>query len=378
MAGIQWRSVISSIGTGFVLAGCMGIGGSGQGSDSVDAVSRGPWLAFTVLQEKDRDIYIVKRDGKGLKNVTRGRGKNIWPAWSADGQRLAYASNRDGNWEIYSMTLADLKETRMTRTPDREGAPAWSPIMSGGPCAPPSADAPMSPGPAQPLAKPEGCFGDRLAFLVGEESRREIYLMEADGQRRTRLTYFTGDKVATAWSPDGKTVAFESNATGHWEIYRVDVEGGNPVRLTAAPADNETPVWSPDGKKIAFESNRDGNWEIYVMSADGSNPTRLTRMAGAESNPTWSPDGDRLAFESIQQGKGEIFVVNVESQEMENLTNHPANDNGPQWSPDGKQIAFSSDRDGKDQIYVMDSDGAHLMQLTQLQGESKWPYWSPR
>ncbi|MBI3995748.1 MAG: PD40 domain-containing protein [Nitrospirae bacterium] len=362
----------------------MGVGGFEQESDAIDPVSRGPWLAFTVLQGKGRDIYIVQRDGRGLRNVTRGRGKNIWPAWSADGQRLAYASNRDGNWEIYSMTLADLKETRMTRTPEREGAPAWSPMMSGGPCdgrgqisnlSPP--DAPMSPGPAQPLSKPEGCFGDRVVFLVGEENHREIYLMDADGQRRTRLTYFTGDKVAAAWSPDGKTVAFESNATGHWEIYRVDVEGGNPVRLTAAPADNETPVWSPDGKKIAFESNRDGNWEIYAMSADGSNPIRLTRMAGAESNPTWSPDGDRLAFESIQQGKGEIFVVNVESQEIENLTNHPANDNAPQWSPDGKQIAFSSDRDGTEQIYVMDPDGSQLTRLTQLEGESKWPYWSP-
>jgi Tol biopolymer transport system component len=377
MRVILWRTVFLSAGLWFVLSGCVRIEQPGLESSPAVQELRGPWLAFTVMQGEGRDIYIMNRDGRHLTNVTRGHGKNIWPSWSSNGERLVYASNRDGNWEIYSMTLKDFVETNLTHTPEREGAPAWSPIISGGPCAPPSADAPMPPAPAQSLAKPEGCLGDRLAFLVGEEGHREIYLMDADGQRRTRLTYFTGDKVAAAWSPDGKKIAFESNATGHWEIYRVDAEGGNPVRLTDASAGNETPVWSPDGKKIAFESDRDGNWEIYVMSADGSNPTRLTRMPGAESNPTWSPDSRRLAFESIQQGKGEIFIVNVESQELQNLTNHPANDNGPQWSPDGKQIAFSSDRDGNDQIYVMDSDGSHLMQMTKLQGESKWPYWSP-
>lgn len=377
MRATLWRALFLSVGFGFVLAGCAGLGQPEGGSGMTTPRPREPWLAFTVMNGGGRDIYIVSRDGRHLSNVTRGHGKNIWPSWSSNGDRLAYATNRDGNWEIYSVTLKDFVETKLTRDPEREGAPAWSPIKSWGPCAPPSADAPIPPAPEQPLAKPEGCFGDRLAFLVGEAGHREIYLMDGEGRQRTRLTDLPGDIVAAAWSPDGKRIAFESNASGHWEIYRVDAEGGEPVQLTDSTADSETPVWSPDGKRIAFESNRDGNWEIYVMADDGSDPARLTRMPGAESNPSWSPEGRRLAFESIQQGQAEVFIIDTDGQELRNLTNHPANDRAPQWSPDGKQIAFSSDRGGGEQIYVTDPDGSHVMPLTRLQGESKWPYWSP-
>src|SRR5438067_7224537 len=84
-----------------------------------------------------------------------------------------------------------------------------------------------------------------------------------------------------AWSPSGDKIAFKSDRDGNGEIYVMNVDGSRPTRLTNNPADEYYPAWSPTGSQIAFVSNRDGNYEIYVMRPDGVGQTRVT------SNPAW-------------------------------------------------------------------------------------------
>ncbi len=339
-----------------------------------------PRLVFTSLQEKKRLIYVVGSDGKGLRQVAGGRNSRaIWPTWSPEGVWLAYLTDLDGNWEVYATTVKGSPKKRLTRTPERETAPAWSPIISGGPCALPLADAPMPPGPSQSLANPENCFpGSWIAYILKMDREDQIFIMKPDGTGKRQLTQTPGRKIAPAWSPDGTQITFESDAGGNWDLYRVGLDGNNPVRLLDSNSNNETPVWSPDGRRVAFESERDGNWEIYVMDADGSNMKRLTHTPGADTNPAWSPDGEWLAFDTIEKGKGEIHIVRADGSGLRNMTNHPGDDIGPQWSPDGTQIAFSSDRDGRYQIYIMGSGGDHLRQVTDLTGDNKWPFWAPK
>ena len=92
-----------------------------------------------------------------------------------------------------------------------------------------------------------------------------------------------------SWSPDGSKILFISDQDGDTEIYVMDADGSNQAKLTDNEVADWQPSWSPDGSSIAFNSNRDGNWEIYAMNADGSNQIRLTNNLADCYYPSWVP-----------------------------------------------------------------------------------------
>ena len=199
------------------------------------------------------------------------------PAWSPDGQRIAFSSHRgvDG-WGIYVMNADGSDVTRLTTeyfdSASVSGDPAWSPD------------------------------GQRIAF----SRQGAIHVMNADGSKVKRLTHNYDDDYAPAWSPDGQRIAFQSNRDGDWGIYVMNVDGSDFAQLTQHSS--RVPAWSPDGQRIAFEYWAD----IHVMNADGSGFTQLTHASGWNTEPAWSPDGQRIAFRSTRVGRyGEIYVMNA-------------------------------------------------------------------
>jgi Tol biopolymer transport system component len=300
----------------------------------------------------------------------------------AGGGRIAFVSERDGNWEIYLMDLAGLGVARLTDTPAEEWLPAWSPD------------------------------GARIAFVSDRDGDWEVYgmlvpeavdyaraqegLRPATTLEATNLTCQTGKDWDPAWSPDGSRIAFSSEREGNWEVYVMAAPepaqfgpggeeeacargaGEGQVNLTGHPVNDWLPNWSPDGRRIAFVSDRDGNWEIYRMRADGGGQTNLTRSPGDDWVPAWSPDGRRIAFQSDRDGNWEIYVLELDSGRVVNLTQHPADDWDPSWSPDGRRIAFMSERDGNRELYAMEVDGAgRVVRLTNHPDVDKNAAWAP-
>ena len=219
--------------------------------------------------------------------------------------------------------------------------------------------------------------GGSIAFESDRDGDSEIYVMDADGSGVVQLTDNAADDWGPAWSPDGSRIAFASDRDGDSEIHVMDADGSGVVQLTDNSDGDWDPAWSPDGRSIAFASDRDGDSEIHVMDADGSGVIRLTDNFDDDWDPAWSPDGSRIALASNRDGDFEIYVMNADGSGVVQLTDNLGDDWVPAWSPDGSSIAFESNRDGDFELYVMNADGSGVVQLTDNFDDDWVPAWSP-
>ena len=284
--------------------------------------------------------------------------------------QIAFASDRDGNSEIYVMDADGGNPRRLTNHPARDWSPSWSPDGK----------------------RIVFCSDrDRHPFHVPGWFTSEIYVMDADGGNQQNLTNHPSNDRNPSWSPDGKRIVFQSyrdNDRNHnIEIYVMDADGSNLQRLTNNLAADEDPAWSPGGERIVFTSAREGHFidldenitdEIYVMDADGGNQRRLTENRNNDWDPVWSPDGKRIAFAADRKGdfeKFDIYVMDADGGNPQKLTNNRVWDSSPSWSPDSQRIVFNSNRDGKSEIYVMDADGRNLQNLTNNPHSDASPAW---
>lgn len=147
-----------------------------------------------------------------------------------------------------------------------------------------------------------------------------------------------------AWSPDGRTIVFESTLDGESSIYTIRADGSGLARLTDPSFDSGQPTWSPDGRRIVYSSNRDRQSNIYVMNADGSAQTKITSMqSGGYYQSSFSPDGRLIVFQgrpNNAQTRDRIYVIGADGTRFKQLTDTTHGAEGPRWSRDGKTITF--------------------------------------
>ncbi|MCH8977734.1 MAG: PD40 domain-containing protein [Armatimonadetes bacterium] len=209
--------------------------------------------------------------------------------------------------------------------------------------------------------------GTKIVFMSQrDDSFGEIYVMNTDGSRQTRLTDSYGYDYDPAFSPDGSKIAFTSSR--HWEndVFTMNADGTGLTRLTDSyhQLSSGSAAFSLDGSQIVFEALRDGNSEIYVMNADGSGQARLTNHPFTDSDPAFSPDGSKIAFMSRRNLNWDIYIMNADGSEVTQLTTDAADDKHPWFSADGSKIVFDSKREGNSQIYFMNADGSGQTRLT--------------
>jgi Tol biopolymer transport system component len=276
------------------------------------AESRDGLIAFgsTPSTPRNEDIFVMNPDGTGQRRLTDQPGHDSFPAWSPDGQKIAFTSRRnvDGkaNTDTYVMEADGSTVQRLTRSPAYEWYSAWSPD------------------------------GGQLAFMSFPARRegaspQDIYVMNADGSGRRRLTHI-GSAMHPTWSPDGRKIAFASN----YGISTIKVDGTGLRRLTRSlrgPGWESDPAWSPDGRQIAFTSAGSNTpTGIYVMKADGTGRRRLTTSSrGWDSEPGWSPDGRKIAFVCSFNQISDICVVGVDGRGRRRLTEDAAENRSPNW-----------------------------------------------
>jgi Tol biopolymer transport system component len=154
--------------------------------------------------------------------------------------------------------------------------------------------------------------------------------------RRHDVELRTGTDVAAQISPDGRTIAFDTVGV----LWTAPATGGKARRLTDDYFDIAQPDWSPDGKTLAFQSYRDGIFNLWTVRADGTHLEQLTHGPYDHREPRYSPDGRYLAFSSDLAGSYAIYTLDLHTSDISLITDTAAEEYEPAWSPDGKRIAF--------------------------------------
>jgi dipeptidyl aminopeptidase/acylaminoacyl peptidase len=191
--------------------------------------------------------------------------------------------------------------------------------------------------------------------------------------------YSTRQTGGSAWSPDGKQVAFISNISGRSNLWTLPSGGGWPTQLTISDQRQAEPAWSPDGKWIAYVSDKDGNelWDIFLVSPQNGEVTNLTASPdSADEAPAWSPDSRSVAYMTKDKTSPsfEIDIIDIASRRTTHVTRNSPPQLGnfsPLWSPDGSSLAYTQENvSGKDSnIFLYDLATKHATNLTPHSGE---------
>ncbi len=268
-----------------------------EGGDfTPDIDHTGHFLVYASKQHAHSfDLYRKAVDGRTVTQLTSDAADDMMPSISPDGSKIAFVSNRNGNWDVFIMPVDGGPPTQMTFERDDEVQPTWSPD------------------------------GKTVAFARknGRTSRWEIWT--ADATQPTGATYLC-DGFLPRWCPDQSQnkILFQrarqqgSRLYGVWTIDLVDGQAMNPTEIVSAQnAAVIQPAWSPDGKRLVFTtvvepstigSDMPAQSDLWVVNIDGTGRTAITNGHFRNMQPVWGPN-DHIYFVSNRGGLENLWSV---------------------------------------------------------------------
>ncbi len=264
--------------------------------------------ATRVLFVKDGKVYQIDQDGADQKLVSSTNRQAMSPAWAADGRHFAYMEFQAGKGWLYLQDMATAKRTPVSTTgtaldftpafsPDgqtmafsratEEGTDLYTINIKSNCCLRRLTVGRFSDN-LSPTFSPDG---QRIAFVSTRPGLPQIYVMAADGTDQQLFAPFdygvTGSSNAPEWSPDGQSVAFHRDVAGTLQVFVLDVRTRTVRQLTSVGR-NEDPTWAPDSRHLAFVSDRSGYRQLWIIDLDTGRIRPLLQESGARL-PAWSP-----------------------------------------------------------------------------------------
>ncbi len=278
-------------------------------------IGGGGQIAFASNQDGNFNIYVIDHMGDGLRQVTTWALDDNEPAWSPDGTHLVYTSWPDIETQGLYVIASDGADRRfIAKFPQAKGgSPTWS-----------------IKGRIAYWATTCTSFCNKNGY-----NRSVIYFIDEDGGNlETVQPYIATIPYDPSWSPDGRRLAILRGTEWHTGIEIVTTDGERQQSIHEFTRYQERdPAYSPDGSILAYSSDEKGDFDIYIYYLDGTYETRLTSSSGDDRHPTWSPDGTQLAFTSNRNGNWDIYVINIDGIGEHPLTTAAADEIEPSWGP---------------------------------------------
>ncbi len=232
---------------------------------SIAFVAKVSYQSDQDITSEFEDVFMIGPQGGTAQRITSLFAPNIESlSWSPDGTQLAFASDQNGDYDIYTVSYNGSNLLTVTQNDGEDRYPAWSPD------------------------------GQTIAFAsdLGGPGELEVWRMTPSGSDLKQLTDNDNSSYAPAWSPDGQSIVFISNRRVNNDLYVMTANGDGERALLVrdVPFEEQDPAWSPDGEWIVFSSNRIGpNYDLFVIHPDGSDIQRVTTSDGDVRYPVWKP-----------------------------------------------------------------------------------------
>ena len=367
----------------------------------------GRYVAYASRIDGDWDIYLLRIGGDNPINLTADeKADDRSPAFSPDGGRIAFQSDRDGGG-LFVMGATGESVKRVTGFGYN---PAWSPdgrrLVFGGEAVdthPGSRIGPsslsivdletgtvgrvaMEQDAVQPAWSPNGAW---IAFwgLPENSGQRDLWLVHPDGSGLRPVTSDAALDWSPSWSADGRKLYFSSDRGGTLGPWSVAIDPASGARLEEPGPLTVPATWaaeinvSADIRTVVF-TKADFRSNIYRVGFDPAvgkvlgEPAPVTRGASAYWQIDPSPDGKWVAATTTANGET-ITLIRADGSAVRGLTDDGYHNRGPKWSPDGDRLLFYSDRSGSYQVHSVRPDGSSLELVTDVHGGVVLPFWSP-
>ena len=269
------------------------------------AANDGRPILFLSNRSGDREIYLIDRDGSGLRRLTFNSIFERAARSSPDGTRIAFTGFANGNGDIYTVNIDGTALTRLTTDPARDDDPAWADN------------------------------GKRIVYdrgLSNDCNPCKLRVVNADGTRDHELDVGPGNSI----TPDihGDRVAFANDRSGMFAIYTAPLDGGHARRITeGALGWDFQPRWSPSADEILFIRNvaNDANNDLYSVQTNAPVLRQLTKtLTVTEFGATWAPDGSEIVFFASSGGPNRISTLQANGTGRADLSTIPK----APWSED--------------------------------------------